>query len=191
MLLRNFDVVNHPVRMRIFQALHGTQLSINQLAQLLPDVPKPSLYRHINRMLDAGVVEVASTRLVNGIEERFFTSAQGLIDPDEINTPDGLEKFADHVSLYGSLVAQDLAQYLLSKGEPDLDNIAARDYVFYATEEEALQLRETIFDLLARMEQNPPAPGRIQRRMWVITHPLRAPLVLAASGTATFETPTP
>lgn len=188
MLLRNFDVVNHPVRMRIFQALHGTQLSINQLAQLLPDVPKPSLYRHINRMLDAGVVEVASTRLVNGIEERFFTSAQGLIDPDEINTPDGLEKFADHVSLYGSLVAQDLAQYLLSKGEPDLDNIAARDYVFYATEEETLQLRETIFDLLARMEQNPPAPGRIQRRMWVITHPLRAPLVLATSETTTSET---
>ncbi|MCS6843401.1 MAG: helix-turn-helix domain-containing protein [Caldilineales bacterium] len=188
MLLRNFDVVNHPVRMRIYQALHGTRLSINQLAQLLPDVPKPSLYRHINRMLEAGVVEIADTRMVHGIEERIFTSTQGLIDPEAINTPEGLEKFADHVSLYGTFVAQDLAQYLLSKGDPDLDNVAAREYVFYATQEEFLQVREAIFELLARLEENPPAPGRIQRRMWLITHPLRAPLVLGASEPPSSET---
>lgn len=187
MLLRNFDVVNHPVRMRIFQALHGTRLSINQLAQLLPNVPKPSLYRHINRMLEAGVVEIADTRMVHGIEERFFTAAQGLIDPDEINTPEGLAKFADHVSLYGTFVAQDLAQYLLRKGDPDLDNVSAREYVFYATQEEFLQVRETIFDLLARLEQNSPAPGRVQRRMWIIAHPLRAPLVLGESNTLSSE----
>ncbi|BCX03212.1 MAG: transcriptional regulator [Candidatus Roseilinea sp.] len=190
MLLKNFEVINHPVRMRIFQSLHGVRLSINQLAQVLPDVPKPSLYRHIHRMLDAGVVQVADTRMVNGIEERFFTSAQGLIDPDEINTPEGLEKFADHVSLYGTLVAQDLAQYVLSKGEPDLNNIAARDYVFYATEEEFLQVREAIFEQLARLERNPPTPGRVQRRMWVITHPLRAPLVLSTIQSDSSESST-
>ncbi|WP_366519208.1 helix-turn-helix domain-containing protein [uncultured Thermanaerothrix sp.] len=34
--------------MRIFQALDAEELSINQLAKRLPDIPRPSLYRHIH-----------------------------------------------------------------------------------------------------------------------------------------------
>lgn len=78
MPLKNFSVINHPVRMRIFQALHAEELTINQPAKRLADVPKPSLYRHINQMVEAGVIEVRRTRLVNGIEERFFAAVNEL-----------------------------------------------------------------------------------------------------------------
>jgi hypothetical protein len=33
-------------------------------------------------------------------------------------------------------------------------------------------LREAIYALLQEMEQQPPAPGRTQRRMFVIAHPM-------------------
>lgn len=36
------------MRVRICHALNGAELSINQLAKGLPDVPKPSLYRPQN-----------------------------------------------------------------------------------------------------------------------------------------------
>ncbi len=172
MPVRNFDVINHPIRMRIFQLLHNVHLSINQLAELLPDVPKPSLYRHVRKLVEAGVIYVADRRLVHGIEERFYTSVEGLIDPQEVYQPGGLEKFAEHVRIYGSVVAQDLAQYVHARGAPDLANIAARDHVFYATEEEFVRLRETIYEMLRALEQQPPAPGRTQRRMFVMAHPL-------------------
>ncbi len=175
MPLKNFAIVNHPIRMRIFQALNGVELSINQLAQRLPGVPKPSLYRHIRQMLDAGVIEIARVRHVNGIEERFYVAAAGLIDPTDLDTPEGLRQFADHVQLYGSGTAQDLARYVLEQGKSDLENIAARDHVFYATEQEFVQAREAIYAILRGLESNAPAEGRVKRRMFVIAHPLIEP----------------
>ncbi|MFQ3633626.1 helix-turn-helix domain-containing protein [Roseiflexus sp.] len=182
MPVRNFDVVNHPIRMRIFQLLHNVHLSINQLAGLLPDVPRPSLYRHVRKLVEAGVIYVAAVRMVHGIEERFYTSVEGLIDLEEVYQPGGLEKFAEHVRIYGSVVAQDLARYVHACGTPDLANIAARDHVFYATEEEFVRVRETIYEMLRALEQQPPAPGRTQRRMVVMAHPLLTSLVKDEPG---------
>ncbi|MCL6542543.1 MAG: helix-turn-helix domain-containing protein [Roseiflexus sp.] len=169
---QKFDAINHPVRMRIFQLLYGNQLSIHQIADLLPDVPRPSLYRHVRKLQESGLIRVAAPRRINGIEERFYTSVEGLIDPAELEKPGGIEKFAAHVSTYGAVVAQALAQYVIRRGVPDLTNIAARDYIFYATEEEFTRLRKAIYALLQEMEQQPPAPGRTQRRMFVIAHPM-------------------
>lgn len=174
MILHKFDVINHPVRMRIFQTLYSGPYSINQLSRLLPDVPRPSLYRHIHKMLDAGVITVAGTRHVNGIEERFFTAIDGRIDPDIAKQTDGIQKLADHISIYGAIVAQDLARYLIEYGPPDLESIAARDHTFWATDEEFQHLRETIYQLLHQLEQNPPAAGRTLRRLFIMGHPLLA-----------------
>ena len=177
MPLQNFSVINHPARMRIFQALNGVELSINQLARALPDIPKPSLYRHVHKMVDAGVLQIARVRYVNGIEERFYIAVEGLIDPTEVYKPGGLEQFADHVRLYGSSAAQDLASYILERGEPDLNNILARDYVFYATEQEFMQVRQALYDLLESLQATPPAEGRIKRRIFLMGHPLRTALL--------------
>ncbi len=183
MPLQNFSVINHPARMRIFQALNGVELSINKLAHALPDIPKPSLYRHVHKMLDAGVLQIARVRYVNGIEERFYIAVKGLIDPTEVYKPGGLEQFADHVRLYGSAAAQDLARYVVERGEPDLNNILARDYTFYATEQEFIQARQTLYDLLESLQAAPPAEGRIKRRIFVMGHPLRAVLMKEGQNT--------
>lgn len=177
MPLKNFAVVNHPARMRIFQALTGVELSINQLSRVLPDIPKPSLYRHVHKMLEAGVVRVARVRHIHGIEERFFIVEEGLIDPADVFQPGGLEQFADHIQLYGSSVAQGLANYVLERGEPDLNNIIAREYTFYATEEDFMKVRQAIYDLLEELQKNPPAEGQTKRRIFVMGYPLRAALL--------------
>jgi len=172
MYSRNFEVVNHPVRMRIFQALLHEQLSIHQMAKRLPDVPLPSLYRHVKKLHDAGLLVVAATRSVNGIEERYYTAVQGLIDPAELDKSESVDAFAEHVSVYGMVVAQAAAQYVSRRGEPDLNNLAVRDHLFYATEEEFLRLREAIYALLETAATQPPAPGRVKRRWFVVAHPL-------------------
>lgn len=53
------SVLLHPVRLRIAQhlALH-TQATVRQLGEALPDVPAASLYRHLRRMTELGVLEV-------------------------------------------------------------------------------------------------------------------------------------
>lgn len=177
MPLKNFAVINHPARMRIFQALNGVALSINQLAQVLPDIPKPSLYRHVHKMLEAGVLQIAHIRHIKGIEERFYIAVEGLIDPQEVHKSGGLEQFADHVLIYGSSAAQDLARYILDRNEPDLNNILVRDYTFYASDHEFAQVRQAIYDLLSALKDTPPAEGRVKRRIFLMGHPLLSALM--------------
>ena len=67
------DVLQHPVRLRIVQALLGDRsLTTAQLADELPDVPKPSLYRHVAALSQAGVLVVTGERRVRGAVERSF-----------------------------------------------------------------------------------------------------------------------
>ncbi len=173
--LKNFEAINHPARMRIFQLLSHQSLSTHQLAQQL-GLPLPSIYRHVKKLYEAGLLVVTATCQVNGIEERFYASVEGLIDPAELEKPGGLENFAKHVTVYGTVAAQATAQYVLQRGAPDLANLAVRDHIFFATEEEFIRLREAIYALLQTAEQQAPAPGRIKRRWFVMAHPLTTTL---------------
>ncbi|MBB6049376.1 helix-turn-helix domain-containing protein [Armatimonas rosea] len=63
----------HPIRVRIVTALQDRQLTPRQLSVFLDDVPLTTLYRHINLLLEAGLLEVVAERRVHGTVERVFT----------------------------------------------------------------------------------------------------------------------
>src|SRR5580658_5345616 len=63
----------HPVRLRIVQAFLGDRaLTTSALAAELSDVPAASLYRHVARLVDAGVLSVVAERRVRGAVERTY-----------------------------------------------------------------------------------------------------------------------
>jgi DNA-binding transcriptional ArsR family regulator len=62
----------HPIRVRIITALQDRQLTPRQLSAFLEDVPLTTLYRHINLLLEAGLLEVVAERRVHGTVERVF-----------------------------------------------------------------------------------------------------------------------
>ena len=49
------ELVLHPLRMGIIMAIAGRQMTTQQLAAVLGDVPQATLYRHINRLSEGGV----------------------------------------------------------------------------------------------------------------------------------------
>src|ERR1039458_437107 len=67
------DLLLHPVRLRIVQAFLGDRaLTTSDLRSELPDVPPASLYRHVARLVDAGVLAVVAERRVRGAVERTY-----------------------------------------------------------------------------------------------------------------------
>ena len=70
------DVLLNPIRMRILQLFTPAepdtpaQMTANGICELLSDIPRTTLYRHINVLIEAGVVDVASERKVRGSVER-------------------------------------------------------------------------------------------------------------------------
>ncbi len=172
MPLKNFELLNHPIRMRIFQSLYHREMSVQQLTEYLQEVPQSSVYRHVRMLNEAGLLKITSTRQVNGIEERFYMAVNDFIDRREIEKPYGRQNFADFVSLYGTVAAQDLGHYISSHEANDIKNIASRDHFFYATEEEFIAIREKIYQILKEAEEKRSQSDGKLWRFFVIAHPI-------------------
>jgi hypothetical protein len=75
------------VRLRIVQAFLGHRaLTTSDLRSELPDVPPASVYRHVARLVDAGVLTAVSERRVRGAVERTYVLrvAAASINHDEV-----------------------------------------------------------------------------------------------------------
>lgn len=66
------DVVLHPIRMRVVLALGSGELTTREIQAWMPDVPQATLYRAINRLLEAKRIEVAQHRKRGGATERVY-----------------------------------------------------------------------------------------------------------------------
>ena len=71
------DIALHPVRMRILMLLAGKQgLTPQQMAEQMSDVPQATLYRHINKLAQAGLLVVTADRPVRGTLEKVYAFNQ-------------------------------------------------------------------------------------------------------------------
>lgn len=162
------------MRLRIVQAFLGDRaLTTSDLRRQLADVPPASLYRHVARLVDAGVLTVVNERRVRGAVERTYVLrvAAASINIDE------LERMSrdDHRQAFIAFVAGllgDVDRYLERE---DFDPV--RDGAGYRLA--GLWLDDTEFgDFvrdLARVVQprlaNPPGPGRRRRILGTVLLP--------------------
>ena len=115
------DLLLHPVRLRIVKAFLGDRaLTTRQLAAELPDVPAASVYRHVGRLAEAGVLHVVAERRVRGITERTYMlrlfAAQ--MQPGEVAAM-SLEEHGSAFLAYVAGLLGDFDRYLADRaGEP-------------------------------------------------------------------------
>lgn len=66
-----YSILLNTTRMRLVQALLANpHLTATQLCEILPDVPRTTLYRHIGILIDAGIISVIEEKKVRGSVER-------------------------------------------------------------------------------------------------------------------------
>src|SRR5437588_8753531 len=76
--------VAEPLRMQLLLALDEGDLTVKELAAKL-EVPPTRLYYHVRMLERHGLLEVASTRMVSGIEEkRYATTAKSWTVSDSL-----------------------------------------------------------------------------------------------------------
>ncbi len=66
------DVIIHPVRSRILSVVTDRTTTATAIADLLPDVPRPSVYRHVNKMIAAGILRIVRETKVRGATEKWL-----------------------------------------------------------------------------------------------------------------------
>jgi hypothetical protein len=169
------------------QTLATDQLSTQEIAERLPDIPKSSIYRHLKVLLDGGVVQVSETRPVKGVEEKVYQ----LISIPDLQAEDlAAATPEDHLRYFASYVATLLhgfEAYLDQAPHPDFyaDRVGYREATFYVTDAEFDQIVQALNSAIVATAHLEPGPGRRRRKFATITHPLPEPAPGAAPEVAT------
>lgn len=176
------DILLHPVRLRIVQALDaGGQLTVQEIGRMLKDVPQASLYRHLNRLVDGGFVQMVDERPVGGAMERIYAVADGA----GVLTEDDLKHASktDHMRYFTAFCAMLMSKFdqYLNREPVNLpkDGVGYRTRSLHLTDEEFHRLMKAIDELLEEAAHNEPAPDRRSRLIATVTmveeHPALEP----------------
>ncbi|HEY2239285.1 MAG TPA: helix-turn-helix domain-containing protein [Streptosporangiaceae bacterium] len=160
------DLLLHPVRLRIVQAFLGDRaLTTSQLAAELSDVPAASLYRHVARLVDAGVLAAVAERRVRGALERTYELRLDAtaIGPDELAAMTADEHRQAFVAFVAGLLG-DFDRYL-ARGDIDFqrDGAGYRLGAFWLDDAEYEELLAELNQVLLSRLPNQPRPGRRRR----------------------------
>ena len=187
------DLLLHPVRLRIVQALLGDRhLTTAELGAELDDVPAASLYRHVGRLADAGVLTVVSERPARGAVERTYAlrAGAGLVAEQEL----AAMHVEDHRRGFMVFVAGLLADFdrYLERGAPDLarDGVGYRHAALYLNDRELRALITDLNAVLAPRLEFRPSRTRTRRMLSTILMPAEPPQGSADSRPGP-ETPAP
>jgi hypothetical protein len=181
---RSADLLLHPVRLRIVQAFLGDRaLTTTQLSAELSDVPAASLYRHVARLVAAGVLQVVAQRRVRGAVERTYVLrlAAARIGPDEIEAMSA-DDYRQMFMAYAAGLLADFDRYLQRpEVDPVKDGVAFGIEGLWLDDAEFAELMRDLYRVLQPRRANAPKPGRRRR--------LLASVLLPGDGPATATHP--
>ncbi len=166
----------HPVRMRILMALTGSQgLTPLQVADALSDIPQATLYRHINRLLKAGLLVVVDERPVRGTLEKVYALNRSTSTHLDNQAMAKLSK-EDHLRYFTSFVVNlidGFSRYLQHSPHVDLaaDGVGYQQIALFLSDAELVEFAQTFNQTLLPFIQKQDAPDRKKRLFTTILMP--------------------
>ncbi len=168
------SLILHPVRMRILLAFgRGIPLTAQGLADLLPDVPRATLYRHLSILVDGGILEVVAEQRVRGAVERTYGLRQGggslsMSDIETASPEDHLRYFA----WFAATLIDEYARYLRrDRIDVVADAVMFREATVYLTNEEAADVTREMWSAVMRRIGTQPSPDRRPRTFAAASFP--------------------
>jgi DNA-binding transcriptional ArsR family regulator len=162
------DLLLHPLRLQIITAIASQQKTAKEIAQIIPEVPLTTLYRHINSLLAGGLLKVVGETQVRGTIERTYALAvQPSLNADDLH---GMTKqeYQQAFLIYLSSLLGAAEHYLESKEEggtfnPLDDGVELSLGNLMLSDEEFQRMNQRILEVMIPMTKNPPAPNRKRR----------------------------
>ncbi|MCW3095809.1 MAG: transcriptional regulator [Chthonomonadaceae bacterium] len=173
------DIIFHPIRIRVVQALFGERrLTTQQLVAILEGPSIATLYRHLNRMVQAGILAVVEERPIRGTFEKVYALAHeqaATFQTDEVRAIGREDRMRHFTTLIGTLL-NDYDRYLsqeeIALGE---SGVILRQEALYVTEEETGRISAVFQETLAPYMHNPPDSARRRHLLTTILLPVVEP----------------
>jgi DNA-binding transcriptional ArsR family regulator len=166
------DLISHPVRARLLLAISGRALTTQQIAMLLPDIPRASLYRHIRDLADAGVLTVVEEKRIRGTLEKTYAVRREatILTPEDMENTSREEYLRLVTSFLGAMTH--IYQAYLAEQEDGLPwEVFARGTALYLSTDEFQALKRQMLELLKPLEANEPTHERRRRIIGILGVP--------------------
>jgi len=167
------DLLLHPVRLRIVQALVSRPMTALALKDVLGDVAQATLYRHIKTLEEGHLIEVITQRQVRGTVERTYRVVEDAItlSADDLAEAGADDHFRYFVTFVGTLLA-DFAAYL-EEGTADLaaDGVGYRQVPLLLSDEELEEFMAELRSVVQPRLANEPSQQRRRRLITTIAMP--------------------
>ncbi|MGP7819194.1 helix-turn-helix domain-containing protein [Niallia sp. 01092] len=120
-MMNKAEVLMHPVRIKISQALMRNKengLTPLEMVKIIKDVPQATLYRHIQVLLDSGVIRIIKEKKVRSVSEKYYSlnEEEAKISKEEWKKL-STEKKLDYFSYYQLSLMNQYQNYLSSLEE--------------------------------------------------------------------------
>ena len=112
-MYKKADLILHPIRIQILIALSGNQMTSQQLADVLRDIPQATLYRHINRLAEAGIIEVVEERPSRGTIEKVYSvdTRSSVVTAEEVSNTSKEDHMRYFIAFIATLL-DDFSRYI-------------------------------------------------------------------------------
>jgi hypothetical protein len=164
------ELLLHPERFRLIASFAGGKrtYTAQQLITRFPDIAPATLYRHLNRLVQAGVLQVAEERAVGNrnMREKVYALAEGAASIEEIDLEYASTQELSHaISLFLSLILEGSTRYLEHQERLGLaeKEILLRRWHLSLSDEEYVQAIQAIHEALLPWLELPPDPKRSAR----------------------------
>lgn len=148
-------------------------MTVQQIAQDLPDVPQATLYRHLNRLVKANAIIVIQENKVRGVLERVYGIGTNPFETVTKNLDKNSKE--EHLNLFYNflmVLLGDSQRYIDIEGA-DLrkDGVSFRSAAVYANDEEYSEFLGDLVKAFEKILDNGPSPDRNLRKISTIIIP--------------------
>lgn len=163
----------HPVCIKIIHSLSNeNKLTTQKIADYLVDTPQATLYRQLNKLTEAGVIEIIEENQIRGTVEKVYAlKKQTIASQEEFFN---LSK-EEHLQLFLAFSTELIGKYetYLNQNEANLlkDGVMYRMASLNLSDEEFLELIKNISSLIQKASLNKSAPDRKSRNIATIVIP--------------------
>ncbi|MEB1809593.1 MAG: helix-turn-helix domain-containing protein [Bacillaceae bacterium] len=166
------ELLLHPVRMNIVQALAKRNLTVQELMEWLPDVPQATLYRHLNILKKSQLILIVDEKKVRGAIERTYSlNHESNLSPEELNSVSKEEHLQYLIAFLTNLISK-AEDYLEEKNlELEKDGYGYSQVDLYLTDEELLALQQNLSNVIQHFMKNEPDINRKKRTLATIMIP--------------------
>ena len=148
--------------MRILQTfLSGERWTAQQISKKLSDVAVPTLYRHLNALLEQEIISVVEENQIRGTVEKVYA-----LHKEDVITKEELENATseDHMNYFMTFLMSLSAQfndYISSENaNPLIDKLSYRQVQIHLSDKEFMDMFYTIRDAITPYLKNEPNEER-------------------------------